>query len=176
MAKLVFLMNQTLDGYVDHQGMRPGPTVSRHFVDRVRNLTGTVYGRRIYEIVRYWDEDQPDWDAGDHAFAAVWRKHPKWVASRTLKSVGPNATLVADNVESVIRGLKADLAGEIALAGTDLAQSVADLGLIDEYQLYIHPVVLGSGKPCFPSPRPRLRLVASDLIGDDVVRLTYVPA
>ena len=96
--------------------------------------------------------------------------------SRSLKSVGPNATLVEDDIEAVIRGLKAELAGEIEVAGPDLARSLTDLGLIDEYQLYLHPVVLGRGKPFFAGPRPPLRLVASDRIGEDVIRLTYVPA
>ena len=92
------------------------------------------------------------------------------------KSVGPNATLVADDVEAVIRGLKAQLVGEIEVGGPDLARSLTDLGLIDEYRLYFHPVVLGRGKPFFAGPRPALRLVASDLIGEDAIRLTYVPA
>jgi dihydrofolate reductase len=96
--------------------------------------------------------------------------------SRSSKSVGPNATLVEDGVEGVIRGLKARLAGEIDVAGPDLARSLTDLGLIDEYRLYLHPVVVGRGKPFFAGPRPRLRLVASDLIDEDVIRLTYVPA
>jgi dihydrofolate reductase len=91
-------------------------------------------------------------------------------------SVGPNAALVKDDVEPVVRGLKAELAGEIEVGGPDLARSLTALGLIDEYRLYFHPVVLGRGKPFFAGPRPRLRLVASDLIGEDVVRLTYVPA
>ena len=106
----------------------------------------------------------------------AWRSQPKWVVSRSLKSVGPNATLVADDVEALIRGLKARLAGEIEVGGPDLARSLTDLGLIDEYQLYVHPIVLGSGKPFFAGPRPPLRLVASDLIGEDAIRLTYVPA
>jgi dihydrofolate reductase len=109
-------------------------------------------------------------------FAAVWRRQPKWVVSRSLKSVGPNATLVEDDIEAVIGGLKAQLVGEIEVAGPDLARSLTDLGLIDEYQLYFHPVVLGRGKPFFAGPRPPLRFVASDLIGEDVVRLTYVPS
>ena len=96
--------------------------------------------------------------------------------SRSLKSVGPNATLVGDDLEAVIRGLKDELAGEIQVGGPDLARSLTDLGLIDEYRLYLHPVVLGRGKPFFAGPRPPLRLVASDLFGEDVVRLTYVPA
>jgi dihydrofolate reductase len=177
MAKFVFGLNQSLDGYVDHQALGPpDPALFSYFMEQVRGATGMLYGRRMYEVMRYWDEDQPDWDAGDHDYAAVWRSQPKWVVSRTLKSVGPNATLVADNIEAVIRRLKAELTGEIYVAGPDLAQSLTDLGLIDEYRLYIHPVVLGRGKPFFAGPRPRLRLLSSDLIGKDVITLTYVPA
>jgi dihydrofolate reductase len=139
-----------------------------------------VYGRRMYEIMRYWDEDLPGWDAEDHEFAAAWRSKPKWVVSRTLQSanttLGPNATLVEGALESAIRELKAQQAGEIDVAGPDLAGTLTNLGLIDEYRLYIHPVVLGSGKPFFTGPRPPLRLVASDRIGENVIRLTYVPA
>jgi dihydrofolate reductase len=176
MAKLVFGMNQSLDGYVDHQAFNPGPALFRHFIDQVRDLTGSVYGRRMYEVMRYWDEDQSGWGADEHDFAAAWRKQPKWVVSRSLKSVGPNATLVDNDIEAVIRGLKARLGGEIEVAGPALAASLAELGLVDEYRIYLHPVVLGRGKPFFAGPRPPLRLVTSDLMGEDVIRLTYVPA
>src|SRR5471032_2731104 len=177
MAKLVFGLNQSLDGYVDHLALnRPSAVLFRYHMEQMRKLTGSVYGRGMYEVMRYWDEDQPDWDAGDHDFAAAWRKQPKWVVSRTLKSVGPNATLVSDDVESVIRGLKAQLAGEIVVAGPALAGSLTDLGLIDEYHIYLQPIVLGSGKPFFAGPRPPLRLVSSEEIGDDMLKLTYVPA
>jgi len=165
-----------LDGYVDHQQFRPSPALFRHFIEHTRDVTGTVYGRGMYEVMRYWDEDRPDDDSEERDFAAWWRSQPKWVVSRTLKSVGPNATLVGDDLESVIRGLKAQLVGEIDVSGPDLAGSLTDLGLIDEYRLYLHPVVLGSGKPFFTGPRPPLRLVASDRIDEDVIRLTYVPA
>jgi dihydrofolate reductase len=176
MAKLVFGMNLSLDGYVDHEAFAPGPVLFRHFIEQVRGLTGSVYGRRLYEVMRYWDDDHPDWTPELHDFAAAWRSQPKWVVSRSLKSVGPNATLVTDDVEGVMRGLKDDLEGEIEVGGPDLARSLTELGLIDEYQLYFHPVVLGRGKPFFAGPRPRLRLVASDLIDEDAIRLTYVPA
>ena len=177
MAKLIFGMNQSLDGYVDHREIGPpDPVVFRHFIDHVRDLAGIVYGRRMYEIMRYWDDDLPDWDAEERDFAAAWRSQRKWVVSRSLKSVGPNATLVENDFEAVIRGLKAQLVGEIAVAGPDLAGSLTDLGLIDEYRLYLRPIVLGRGKPFFTGPRPPLRLVASDLIAEDVIRLTYVPA
>jgi dihydrofolate reductase len=126
--------------------------------------------------MRYWDEDHPEWDAAERDFAAAWRSKPKWVVSRSLKSVGPNATLVTDDVEAAMRGLKAQLVGEIAVGGPDLARSLTDLGLIDEYRLYFHPVVLGRGNPFFAGPRPPLRFVSADHFGEDVIRLTYVPA
>ncbi|MBX3070118.1 MAG: dihydrofolate reductase family protein [Thermomicrobiales bacterium] len=175
MAKLVFGMNQSLDGYVDHTEFGPSPTLFRHFIEEAQGQAGSVYGRHMYEIMRYWDDDRPEWDADERAFAAAWRKQPKWVVSRSLKSVGPNARLVADDLESAIRGLKAQYDGEIEVAGPKLARSLTDLGLIDEYRIYLHPVVLGHGKPYFAGPRPPLRLVSHDRI-DDVVRLTYVPA
>ena len=176
MAKLVFGMNQSLDGYVDHAAMRPDPALFRHWIEHVRGLAGSLYGRRIYEIMRYWDEDDPDWDAERRAFAAAWRTQPKWVVSRTLASVGPNATLVGEDLAAAVGALKARHAGEIAVAGPGLAGSLTDLGLIDEYRLYLHPVVLGGGTPFFAGPRPPLRLVAGERIGGDVIRLTYVPA
>lgn len=176
MAKLVFALNVSLDGYVDHMAFAPDPALFRHFIDDVRSLAGAVYGRRMYEVMRYWDEDHSEWDEAERDYAAAWRSQPKWVVSRTLTSVGPNATLVGDDVGAAIRGLKARLDGEIEVAGPELAGSLTDLGLIDEYRLYIHPVVLGGGKAFFAGPRPRLRLAGSDRMGEDVTRLTYVPA
>jgi len=174
MAKLVFGMNQSLDGYVDHMAFAPSPTLFRHFIELVRGLSGSVYGRRMYEVMRYWDEDRPEWGAVEREFAVAWRSQPKWVVSRSLKSIGPNATLVED--QAVIRGLKTELAGEIEVGGPELARSLTDLGLIDEYRIYLHPVVLGSGKPFFAGPRSPLRLIASERMDEDVIRLAYVPA
>ena len=176
MAKLVFGMNQSLDGYVDHTKFAPSPTLFRHFIEEAKGQTGSVYGRKMYEIMRYWDDDQPEWDAAEHDFAAAWRRQPKWVVSRTLKSVGANAMLVGDDLEGAIRDLKSERDGEIEVAGPNLARILTDLGLIDEYRIYLHPVVLGEGAPYFAGPRPPLRLVTHDRIAEDVVRLTYVPA
>ncbi len=176
MAKLVFGMNQSLDGYVDHMAFAPDPTLFRHFVEEAQGQAGSVYGRQMYEIMRYWDDDQPEWRAPERAFAAAWRKQPKWVVSRSLKSVGPNATLIADGLESAIRKVKAEREGEIEVAGPQLAHRLTELGLIDEYRIYLHPVVLGRGRPYFAGPRPPLRLVTNDRIGENVIRLTYVPA
>ena len=176
MAKLVFGMNQSLDGYVDHTAFAPSPPLFRHFIAQAQGQAGSVYGRRLYEVMRYWDDDHPDWDAEEAAFAAAWRQQPKWVVSRSLPAVGPNARLVADDLEGVIRALKAERAGEIEVGGPTLAHRLGELGLIDEYRLYLHPVVLGHGTPYFAGPRPPLRLIAYDRIGEDVLRLTYVPA
>ena len=176
MARLVCGMNQSLDGYVDHMAFAPDPTLFRHFITEAQGQAGSVYGRRMYEVMRYWDDEHPEWDADERAFAAAWRKQPKWVVSRSLTSVGPNARLISDDVEGSIRALKAERDGEIEVAGPGLAHSLAEHGLIDEYRIYLHPVVLGHGKPFFAGPRPPLRLVRQDRIGESVIRLAYVPA
>jgi dihydrofolate reductase len=175
-AQLVFALNMSLDGYVDHMKFGPDATLFRHFIEEVRGLAGSLYGRRMYETMRYWDEDHPEWDEARRDYAEAWRSQPKWVVSGSLTSVGPNATLVGSDVEARIRGLKAQHEGEFEVAGPELAGSLAKLGLIDEYRIYLHPVVLGAGKPFFAGPRPPLRLLASDRIGESVIRLRYVPA
>jgi len=176
MAKLFFGMNQSLDGYVDHDAFAPDDILFRYFIEQTRGLAGSLYGRRLYEIMSYWDEDRPEWTADHRAFAEAWRRLPKWVVSRSLTTVGPNATLVGENLETEIRRLKAEVDGEIEVGGPDLAQSLTEMGLIDEYRIYLHPVVLGGGNPYFAGPRARLRLVDSTRIGDDTIRLSYVPA
>ena len=173
MGKLVYGLTQSLDGYVDHLDFRPSPALFRHIIGHVRDLTGRVYGRSMYEVMRYWDEDLADWVAEEHDFAAARRSQPKWVVSRSSKSVGPNATLVEDDIEAVVRELKAQLVGEIGVAGPNLAGNLTDLGLIDQYRLSFRSVVVGRGKPFFAGPRP-LRFVSSDRIAE--VRLTDVPA
>jgi dihydrofolate reductase len=176
MAKLVFAMNVSLDGYVDHMEIGPPvPVVFRHFVQQVRGLTGFVYGRRMYEVMRYWEGDLSEWGATERDYAAAWCSQPKWIVSRTLKSVGPNATLIEGDVATAMRALKAQQPGEIQVGGTELAKNIFDLGLIDEYRLYFRPKVLGQGKRLFADARPTLRLTASEQIGD-VMKLSYAPA
>ena len=182
MGKLVFGMMQSLDGYVAGAtggpgsdgyvaglaaGLElppPGVSLARHFNDHVRSLAGSLCGRRMYEVMRYWDDDKPNWDVGDHDFAAVWRAKPKWVVSRSLKSLGANATLVASDVEAFVLRLKAEVEGEIDVAGPELAGCLTDVGLIDEYRLYFRPFVLGRGKPYFAGARPPLRLIAAECV------------
>lgn len=176
MARIVFGMNVSLDGYVDHMSFAPDAVLFRHFVAEAAGQTGSIYGRRMYEIMRYWDEDQPEWDADRKAFAAAWRGQAKWVASHGTPSLGPKAKLIEGDLEQAIRALKAEQDGEIEVAGPKLAHRLTELGLIDEYRIYLHPVVLGGGDPYFAGPRPRLKLVGHDRIGADVIRLTYIPA
>jgi dihydrofolate reductase len=130
----------------------------------------------MYEIMRYWDDDHPEWSAEEQAFAAAWRKQPKWVVSRSPTSVGPNARRIDGDLERAVRALKVEQEGEIEVAGPNLARRFTELGLIDEYRIYLHPVVLGQGQPYFAGPRPPLRLAASNRIGEDVIWLVYVPA
>ncbi len=183
MGKIVFGMTQSLDGYVagvegelEPPLHSPGIALFRYWIGYVRDLAGSLYGRRMYEVMRYWDEDRPEWGASEHEFAAAWRRQPKWVASRSVRPVGPNATLVGDDLETFVRRLKTEVDGLIAVAGPDLAASLSDLGLIDEYELYVRPFVLGRGKPYFARARTPLRLVATHPVGEDALRLTFVPA
>jgi dihydrofolate reductase len=172
-------MNQSLDGYVDHTALpAPSPTLFRHFIKDAEGQAGSLYGGQMYGLMRYWDDDQPEWaaDADERAFAAAWRKMPKWVVSRSLPSVGPNAQLVTGELEGALRRLKAEREGEIEVAGPNLAHLLTELGLIDEYRIYLHPVVLGHGQPYFAGPRPPLRLLTSERVDEDVLRLTYGPA
>ena len=175
MARLIYGLNQSLDGYIDHTAFAPGPELFRHFIEHMRSVAGSVYGRRMYEVMRYWDEDQPDWGAAEHDYAEAWRATPKWVVSRSLTSVGPNTTLIDDDLLAAISDLKTRLEGAIEVAGPELAGRLTALGLIDEYRIYLHPVVAGGGKTFFAAKPPPLRLVASDELGEDVIRLTYVP-
>ena len=173
MARLVFGMNVSLDGYVDYDKFGPDAVVFRHFIEQVRDSAGSIYGRRLYEIMRYWEQDDPDWTPDLQEFAVAWRAEPKWVVSRTLTSVGPNVTLVADDVEGTVRRLKQELEGDLYVGGPVLAHALT--GLIDEYRLCLHPVVLGGGDPFFAGPRPPLRLVTHRRIGGEAIELTYVP-
>jgi dihydrofolate reductase len=177
MARLFFGMNQSLDGYVDHLRFPagPGPRLFRAFIDHTAGLAGSLYGRKLYEAMRYWDEDQPGWDDAQRDFAEAWRAVPKYVVSRSLAEAGPNATLLGGDLRAAVSRLKAETEGEIEVGGPMLAGSLTGWGLIDEYRIYLHPVVLGSGTPFFAASRPPLRLTAVDRFDGDVLRLVYVP-
>lgn len=175
MARLIYAMNLSLDGYADHDRFAPDAELFRHWIDQVRGTSASVYGRGLYDLMRYWDADDPGWRAEERAFAEAWRAVPKWVVSRGKVDVGPNAQQVAGDLATAVRGLKESLPGTIDMGGPVLAQTLGEMGLVDEYRLYFHPVVLGSGRPYFAGALPRLRLAGSDRIGE-VMRLIYEPA
>jgi len=109
MAKLVYVLNQSLDGYVDHLAFRPSLALFRHFIEHVRDLTGIVYGRRMYEVMRYWDEDLPDWVAAEHDFAAAWRSRPALVLLMSIDFTSTPLYLVAASHSSPALGRRSAL-------------------------------------------------------------------
>lgn len=178
MGKLVFAMNVSIDGYVaesDGSLTMPAPT-PQHFaywIKAVQDDGGAIYGRRMYEVMRYWDDDQPGWSEAEHRFAQAWRDLPKWVVSRTLSEVGPNAVLISTDVEAQVRHLKARSTGSLSIAGPEIAGVMSRAGLIDEYHLHVRPYVMGAGKPYFASALSGLRLTSHKQIDEEVVRLVY---
>jgi dihydrofolate reductase len=177
MAQVFFGMNMSLDGFVnhDHPAMLPDAELFRYFIDQMGDILVSVYGRKLYELMQYWDEDDAAWPADYLEFAVAWRKIPKIVASTSLTRVGPNAQLVRDDIAGVVRDLKAKPGGQIEVGGTQLAQHLGEAGLIDEYHIFLHPVVMGSGTPFFAGSPPPLRLIGHERIGQSYLRLSYGP-
>ncbi len=176
MAKLIVSHSQSIDGFVDHDRMEPEPALFRHFIESTRALSGGIYGRVIYDLMRYWDHDDPAWSDDLREFADVWRRLPKWIVSRTLTSVGSDATLIQGDLATAVREIKSSHEGEFGVGGPQLAGALTAFGLIDEYRIYVRPYVLGTGVPYFAGPVPALRLLDSERIGEGTVRLRYVPA
>lgn len=129
----------------------PGEALHRYFNRAQERTALNLYGRHMYEIMRYWDAPPSDSQPHELEFGEVWRATPKIVFSATLASVGPNARLVKDtaDLERTVRQLKAETNGDIEVNGAQLAASLVRLGLVDEFRLYVMPVVLGGGKPYF---------------------------
>jgi dihydrofolate reductase len=183
MGKIIYSMLTSLDGYI--AGPEGGPALPVpeselhwYFNARMREIAIELNGRRMYEAMRVWDT----WDKIPGAplvevdFAKAWQETPKVVISTTLREVGPNARLVKGNVEGVVRSLKAEASGDISVSGAALAASLAGLGLIDEYWLYMNPVVLGGGKPFFQAGLSlKLTLLGTENLMQNVVLLRYAP-
>lgn len=184
MAKIIYSMLTSLDGYI--AGPEGGPALPVpesdlhwHFNAMLRETGMLLNGRRMYETMRVWDT----WDKVPGAplvevdFARVWQGTPKIVFSTRLREVGPNARLVKDDVENVVRSLKADSSSNISVAGAAFAATLSRLKLIDEYHLYVHPVVLGGGKPFFEAGSVlKLRPLGTEKLPQDVLLLRYSAA
>ena len=177
MGKLIYGMMQSLDGYVANaQGEItlpvPEGALHRWFNERMAAVAGSIYGRRMYEIMSFWDG--PDAEAADADFTRAYRASPKWVVSRTIESVGPNAVLLGGDLTAEVQRLKGGYEQDIEVAGPELAAGLTELGLIDEYWLYIMPVVLGGGKPAFTAQLPEgMRLLGIEQLPQEVALVKY---
>jgi dihydrofolate reductase len=182
MGNVIFGMNTSVDGYIAGPGggpedmPAPGEELHQYFNDLQRSAALCLYGRELYTVMQYWDMDDPSWNAVENDFADAWRETPKVVVSTTLSEVGPNATLVSEDVDAEMGRVVAATDGEIDVGGPTLAATLARLGLVDEYRIYQRPVVLGSGKPFFPEGLPNgLSLLDVEILPEDTVLLRFQP-
>ncbi|MFI2333337.1 dihydrofolate reductase family protein [Nocardia rhamnosiphila] len=164
MRRLIYGFSVSLDGYInDRDGSidwtDPDDELHQFHNDRFRDVEVSLHGRRLYELMaEYWPHVPDDAPRIEREFAALWTTKPKVVFSRTLTEVHWNSTLVAEHAVEEVRRLKAGGDGVMEVGGASLAASLMPHGLIDEYQLFLVPVVLGGGTPMFPAPAERLQL------------------
>ena len=182
MRKVIHSMTVSLDGFVaDPNGeidwSAPDEELHRFHNDRVREVGLHLLGRRLYETMVYWETADQNPSAADSEldFARIWQQLPKIVFSRTLQSVEGNTTLLREVDPDEIARLKQEPGKDIAVGGAGLASTFMKLGLIDEFQLFVSPVVLGGGTPYFPAldERVNLELVETRTFGSRVVYLRY---
>lgn len=186
MGKLIYLLNVSLDGYVetpDHSPAWAVPDDELHtwFNDQTRGLDASLYGRRLYEVMAaHWPTGESDPSATEpmREFARIWNAMPKIVFSSTLESVEWNSRLVRGDVGEELARLRTEFDGDLAVAGATLASAFIRRGLVDEYRLVVHPVVLGAGTPFWPPlDEPiRLRLTETRTFESGVMYLRYAAA
>ncbi|MFC0508666.1 dihydrofolate reductase family protein [Micromonospora costi] len=183
MRKIVVHMSVSLDGYFEGPGgdlswHRVDDELHRHFNDELRTMGGYLNGRVAYELMAaFWptaDQD-PAASAPMKEYAGIWRDMPKIVYSRTLEKADWNATIVREVDPAEVRRLKAEPGGDLVLGGADLMAAFLRHDLVDEWRTYVHPVVLGRGRPLFPERDERidLRLVETRVFGNGVVLLRH---
>ncbi|HYT78532.1 MAG TPA: dihydrofolate reductase family protein [Actinomycetota bacterium] len=183
MRKVIYSMNVSLDGFIEGPNREldwstPDEELHRFWNDQAREMGTFLYGRRLYELMaEYWPTADANPSAPEHVveFARIWRDMPKIVFSTTLEKVDWNSRLVRDNIAEEVTKLKAQPGTDMDVGGPTLASSFMRLGLIDEYRLVVHPVVLGGGTPFFPAldNTINLRLVETRTFGSGVVYLRY---
>jgi len=180
---LIYLMNVSLDGFVETPDRRLDWThvddeVHSWFNDQERGTEASLYGRRLYELMAsHWPTAESDPTGTDvtREFARIWNAKPKVVFSRTLDHVDWNSRLVSGDVGEVLAGLRKEFAGDLEVAGPTLASAFIERDLVDEYRLVVHPVILGAGRPYFPSLESRigLRLTETRTFASGVVYLGF---
>ncbi|WP_327708162.1 dihydrofolate reductase family protein [Streptomyces sp. NBC_00464] len=183
MRKIIYSMSISLDGFFegpdrDISWHRVDEELHRYFNERIAGMGGFLHGRVVHELMAdFWPTaDQDPANAGPMAdFAVIWRNMPKYVYSRTLERADWNTTVVHDVVRDEVMALKEQPGGDLGLGGADLAASFAALDLIDEYWVYVHPVLIGRGRSMFPSTdtMTALRLAGTRTFGSGVVELRY---
>jgi dihydrofolate reductase len=183
MRKVTYGMSVSLDGYIeapdgDLSWSFPDEELHQHFNDREAMIDTYLYGRRLYEnMAAFWPTADENPTAPQHEieYARIWKSKPKIVFSKTLDQVGWNSRLVRGNIAEEVRQLKEQPGKDMSVGGAGLASSFMQLDLIDEYWLYVHPVVLGAGKPMFGplAGKIDLQLVAARTFGSGVVLLRY---
>jgi dihydrofolate reductase len=175
-------MMVSLDGFIEGPNRElDWPIIDeelhRYVNDQQSAIDTYLYGRRMYEVMTYWEtaDRNPSAPKYELEFARIWKSMPKIVFSKTLEQVHGKARLVRDNIAEEMTKLKGQPGKDLALGGANIASTFMRLGLIDEYQLFVHPVVLGSGTPMFPvlDDTINLRLVETRRFGSGVVYLLY---
>jgi dihydrofolate reductase len=186
MGKLIYNLNVSLDGYIetpDHglDWANVDDELHTWFNDATRSLDASLYGRRMYDLMAgYWPhaEDDPSANETMREFARIWKQMPKIVFSSSLDSVDHNSRLVQGDVGEVLDRMREEFPGDLDVAGANLAGQFVRRGLVDEYQLVVHPVVLGSGTPFWPQLDAPLHLRLTDTrrFASGAEVRTYVPA
>lgn len=173
----------SVDGYMEAPGRdiswhRVDEELHRHMNEMLGGMGAFLEGRVTYQLMEeFWptaDRD-PECPPAMAEFAGIWRRMPKIVYSRTLEQVGPNATIVRDVVAEEVRALKTQPGGDLVIGGATLAAEFHRLDLVDEFRIYVHPVLVGDGTPLFARAdalRP-LRLLETRTFGNGVVLLRY---
>jgi dihydrofolate reductase len=181
-GKLIYSMSVSADGFIegpdgDFSWTTPGEELFRFHTDRVRQLGAHLCGRRLYETMLYWETADQDSALGtaEREFAEIWQRLPKVVFSTTLESVEGNARLARDSVPEEVRRLKEQVDGDLEVGGAALAADCIELDLVDDYRLFVYPVIVGGGKPFFPSTHTslELELVETRSFASRVVYLRY---
>jgi len=180
--KLIYSMGVSLDGFIAGAGgeidwSAPDEELHRFHNQQTRELGAHLCGRRLYEEMVYWETADENPSASEHEleFARIWKDLPKIVFSKTLENVEGNARLARDGVADEVARLKEQPGKDLAVGGAGLASTCVKLGLIDEYRLFVSPVVLGGGTPYFPTldERINLELVETQTFGSRVVYVRY---
>jgi dihydrofolate reductase len=163
--ELIYSLGVSLDGFIAGPGgeidwAAPDEELHRFHNDQARELGAELYGRRLWETMRPWESAEDDPSRPEHIreFARIWKETPKVVFSTTLTEVGAGARLVRDDAVGEVARLKSEPGGPLAVGGAGLASTLIGHGLVDEYRLFVNPVVLGGGTPFFPALERRIAL------------------